>query len=178
MSPSVGTWLLVHPTTPAFCLSPTHFFTSLHTHLGLPHPTMVHFSRCQCGHTINDLGTHLLRCPYKNERTIAQNTLRDVIATIALENGAHIQKEVSHVFLHQTQWQINILITKDSFWTLMDIIIANSTNIYMVQRTLTTTHAMMMGIQERTWWYIEQALGNDFIPLTIETYHFLFIFYY
>jgi hypothetical protein len=36
----------------------------------------------------------------------------------------------------------------------------------------------MMGIQERTRSYIKQALGNDFIPFAIKTYHFLFIFYY
>jgi len=91
-----GVWLLIHPTTPTFHLSPTHFLTSLHTHFGLPHPTMAHLSWCQCGHTINNLGTHLLQCPYGNECTTTHNTLRDVIATIALENGTHVQKEVSH----------------------------------------------------------------------------------
>jgi hypothetical protein len=36
----------------------------------------------------------------------------------------------------------------------------------------TTTHAMMMVVQEMTWLYVEQAPSDDFIPLaiTIETY--------
>jgi hypothetical protein len=42
VSPRANVWLLVHPMTPTFCLSPTHFFTSLCTHLGLPHPLEVH----------------------------------------------------------------------------------------------------------------------------------------
>jgi hypothetical protein len=40
-----------------------------------------------------------------------------------------------------------------------------------------TTHAMMMVVQEKTQSYVERALGDDFIPLTIETYgcfHFCF----
>jgi hypothetical protein len=40
---------------------------------------------------------------------------------------------------------MDILITKDNFQTLMDIIIVDLTHIDMVQRTLTTTkHATMM----------------------------------
>jgi hypothetical protein len=56
----VGVWLLFCPTTPAFHLSPTHLLTTLHTHLGLQHLMVAHLSRCQCGHTIDDLSTHLL----------------------------------------------------------------------------------------------------------------------
>jgi hypothetical protein len=35
---------------------------------------------------------------------------------------------------------------------------------------MTTTHAKMMVVQEKTRSYIEQALDDDFIPLTIEMY--------
>jgi hypothetical protein len=65
----VGVWLLTYPTTPAFYLSSTHFLTTLHTCFGLSHPIVTHFSRCQCGHTIDDLSIHLLRCPYESEHT-------------------------------------------------------------------------------------------------------------
>jgi hypothetical protein len=51
---------------------------------------VAHLSQCQCGHTIDDLGTHLLWCPCESERTIAQNTFRNTIATIILESGAHV----------------------------------------------------------------------------------------
>jgi hypothetical protein len=41
----------------------------------------------------------------------------------------------------------------------------------MVQQTLmTTTHIAMMVAQEKTRSYFEQILGDDFIPLVIETY--------
>jgi hypothetical protein len=38
VGPRVSVWLLIHPTTPTFCLSSTHFFTALCTHINLPHP--------------------------------------------------------------------------------------------------------------------------------------------
>ncbi len=74
VGPRVSTWLLVRPTTPTFHLSSTHFLTTLHTRLGLPHPIITHFSRCQCGHTISDLGAHLLWCPCGSECMIAHYT--------------------------------------------------------------------------------------------------------
>jgi hypothetical protein len=97
------------------------FFTTLHIHLGLPHPIIAHLSRCQCGHTIDDLGTHLIQCPYGNERLVAHDTVRNIIATIVLESKAHVQREVSHLFPHHTRWQSIFLLPKTTsilWWTL------------------------------------------------------------
>jgi hypothetical protein len=87
----VGAWLLACPTTPTFPLSSAHFLTTLRTHLGLPHLTVAHLSQCWCDHTINNLGTHLLRCPCENEHTVAHDTLWNIIVTIVLENEAHVK---------------------------------------------------------------------------------------
>jgi len=35
-------WLLTRPTTLAFCLSSTHFFTTRLIRLGLPHPIVAY----------------------------------------------------------------------------------------------------------------------------------------
>ncbi len=85
--PRVSIWLLVCLTTPTFCLFAAHFLITLHTHFGLPHPMVAHLSRCQCDHTINNLGIHLLWCFCHSECTIAHNTLQDIITTIVLESG-------------------------------------------------------------------------------------------
>jgi len=107
----------------------------------------------------------------------AHDTFWDIV-TITLETGARILREASHLFPCHTQWWMDILITRDDFRTLMDIIIVDSTHTNMVQWTLTTTtHVVMMATQEKTWSYIERALGNDFIPFVIKTYrccHFHF----
>jgi len=57
-----GAWLLTHPSTPSFLLSSTHFLIAFCIRLIIPHPTIMHISLCQCGHTIDDLGIHLLCC--------------------------------------------------------------------------------------------------------------------
>jgi hypothetical protein len=60
----------------------------------------------------------------------------------------------------------------------MDVVIANPICTDMEQQTLiTTTHVVMMDIQEKTRSYTKQTLDDDFIPLAIETYecfHFYF----
>jgi len=109
----VGVWLLIRLTTPTFHLSSVHFFITLHIHLGLPHPTIAHFSQFQCAHTIDNLYTHLLQCPCGSEHIATHYTLQDIIATIVLGSGAHVQREVSHLFFHNTQRQMDIFITRD-----------------------------------------------------------------
>ncbi len=93
----MGTWLLIHPTTPTFHLSSTHFLTTLQTHLDLLHPIIAHFSHCQRGLAIDGLGVHLFWCLCMGEHTASHNILQDTVTTITLENVAHIQREVSHL---------------------------------------------------------------------------------
>ncbi len=126
------TWLVTRPTTPTFHLSSAHFLIELNTRLGLPHPTMAHLSWCYCGHTIDNLGTHLLRCPCGNECTTIHNTFQNIVATIALENGTHVQREVSHIFPRHIPRQVDIFITKKIICTLMDIVVVDPIRTNMV----------------------------------------------
>jgi hypothetical protein len=54
-----------------------------------------------------------------------------------LESETHVEKNVSHLFPHHTQKQVDIVITKDDFQTLVDIVIVNQIRIDLVQRALT-----------------------------------------
>jgi hypothetical protein len=102
-SQTTMTWLLAHPNTISFRLSFAHFFITFCLRLSIPHPRVPYLSRCQCGHTINDLGIHLLCCPCGREHTVTRDMLQNTIAAITLEKGIHIQIEVSHLFPHHTQ---------------------------------------------------------------------------
>ncbi len=67
---------------------------------------------------------------------------------------------------------MDIVIIIDSFWTLANKVITNSTRIDLVQCALImTTHVMTIATQDKAWSYIEQMPWIDFIPLTIETYN-------
>jgi hypothetical protein len=53
----------------------------------------------------------------------------------------------------------------------MDIVIADLTYTNMVQWTsMTIAHVVTMVVQEKTWSYVEQTLGDNFIPFVTETY--------
>jgi hypothetical protein len=139
--------------------------------LNIPHPTVPYLLWCKCGHTIDDLGIHLLRHLCENEHTTTHDTLWNTIATIALKSGAHIQRKVFHLFLRHTWRQVDIIITKDNFWTLANIVIGNPTRTDLAQWISTmTTYAMMMAAQDKARSYTKQVPRNDFIPLAIETY--------
>ncbi len=143
---------------------------------------VTHVSWCQCGHTIDDLVTHLFRCPCGNERIATHDTFQDTIASIALESGAHVQKEVSHLFPHHTQWRVDILITKDDSWILTNVVIINSTCINMVQRTsMMITHLAMMAVwenmiilQNNKW----RLHFHCYWDVWMSSFSFWFIFYY
>ncbi len=109
----VRVWLLVHLSTLSFSFSFVHVLTTLHILLSIPHPIIAHLSQCQCGHTINDLGIDLLHCPCGNESIVAHDMLWNTITTIALKSGAHVQKEVSHLFptTHRDKWILSSLET-------------------------------------------------------------------
>jgi Zn finger protein HypA/HybF involved in hydrogenase expression len=123
---AVGAWLLVHPNTLSFCLSSTHFLTALRICFDILHPIVPHFSWCQCGHTIDDLGIHLLRCMCKSGRTIAHDMLQITVAIIALESEVHVHWEVSHLFPYHTWRRVGIVIMRDNFRTLVDVVIAKT----------------------------------------------------
>jgi len=74
-------------TTFAFRLFSSHFLTTLHSIL---RPMIAHLSCYQCGHTIDNLGTHLLWCPCGNERTTIHDTFWDTITIIILKNATHV----------------------------------------------------------------------------------------
>jgi hypothetical protein len=86
-------WLLAHPST---CSA--HFLTTFDICFDISHPTIPHLSRCQCGHTINNLGIHLLYCFCGSEHTSTHDTFWNIVVTVMSKNGAHVQRKVSHLF--------------------------------------------------------------------------------
>jgi len=158
-------------------LAPLHFvylspiFSQHFIFILVPYPIVSHLSWCQYDHIINDLGIHLLCCLCRSEFTVAHDMLRNIIATIAWESGAHIQRVVFHIFPHHTQRWMDIVITKDNFWTLANVIIGDLIHTNLVQCALVTTvHATIVTIQNKARSYTKWTLRNDFIPLVIETY--------
>jgi len=84
----------------------------------------------------------------KNECIATHNTFQNVITTIVLESGA-FEIKVSHLFPPHTPHQVDILITKDTFQMLADIIIIHLTCLDMVQCASTTTSQIATVIAQK-----------------------------
>jgi hypothetical protein len=66
---------------------------------------------------------------------------------------------------------MDIVITRDGFQTLVDIVITNSTHTNWVQHAWTTTiNATIVSARNKAQSYTECMLEDDFMPLAIETY--------
>jgi hypothetical protein len=66
---------------------------------------------------------------------------------------------------------VDIVITRNNFQTLVSIIIINPTCTNLVQCASTMiAHVATVATQDNARSYTQQVQGNDFIPLTIETY--------
>jgi hypothetical protein len=66
---------------------------------------------------------------------------------------------------------MDLVITKDNFQTLMDVVIADLTRTNLMQCvSMTTLHVTTIVTQDKARSYTEQAPKDDFIPFAIETY--------
>jgi len=72
------------------------------------------------------------------------------------KNGAYVQRKVSHLFPPHTQRRIDIVITRNRFRTLVDVVIVDLTHINLVQQaSMTTTHRATVATQNKKWPYTE-----------------------
>jgi hypothetical protein len=93
-------WLLIHPITPTFHLSLTHFLTTLRTHLGLPHPIIAHLFYGV--NVVIPLVIYVPICFSALARVHKQQPMIHfgiLFATVVLESETHVQREVFHLFL-------------------------------------------------------------------------------
>jgi hypothetical protein len=83
----------------------------------------------------------------QSECTATHNIIWDTIITIVLESGTHVERKVSHIFPCYIQLQVDILITRNGFWTLVGIVIVDLTHLDMVQcASFIITHATTITI--------------------------------
>jgi hypothetical protein len=83
----------------------------------------------------------------------------------------HTKRSFSPFPPPHTKTQVDIVITRDNFRTLADVVIVDLTHPNLVQCASTTiVHAATIVAQNRAWSYKEQVLEDDSIPIAIETY--------
>jgi hypothetical protein len=105
----------------------------------------VWFPRWEC--TWESLGSIFYILPNLWESVSFSNTLSwpHVVLHFTFSCKPNVRVITSHLFPCHTWSWVDIFITRDDFWTLMDVVIVVSTRINMVQReSMTTWHATII----------------------------------
>jgi hypothetical protein len=83
----------------------------------------------------------------RSECTTTHNITWDTIIIIVSESGTHVVRKVFHLFPCYIQLQVDILITRAGFLTLVGVVIVDLTHLDMVQWALSIiTHAMTITV--------------------------------
>ena len=126
-----GHWLQATPIIPSLRFPAPLFATALRVRLGLPHPCPANYVACACGHPLDPLGIHFLRCARGGERTSSHDSVRDVYHIIR-ESGQHAQRAQTG-FLPSSApggrgGRVDIVISDAAAChTLIDIVVADPT---------------------------------------------------
>ena len=126
-----GHWLSV---TPTLQLSPADVVAAMRLRLELPHPCLVDHSVCTCGHSMDALGTHLLRCSHNRERSAAHDAMRDAMYYIIREAGRAFAGErtssLPSAIPRGRGGRVDLVISEPaSGHTLLDVVIADPTRV-------------------------------------------------
>jgi hypothetical protein len=143
--------------------------------LGLPHPSIASIPQCMCTHPIDLMGIDLLCCVHGNKRTWTHDVVRDTFATIVWDVGFHVGWKHLHAFLsnmfNSFRWQVNIVLTKDDIHTLIDIVIANLTQMDLLFWSCTTQGFVAYNaFQTKEQSYYDLHPTNQFLPLPMEVF--------
>ena len=80
------------------------FVTALRLRLGLPYPCLATYAACSCGHLLDHLGTHLLRCVRGGERTSSHDSMWDADYHIIRDSSQHAFRERTHFLSSSAPW--------------------------------------------------------------------------
>jgi hypothetical protein len=164
-SPGVGAWFITRQIFLAFQLSSPVFSTTLHTQLGLPHPSIVGIFRCVCTHPINPINIHFLCCGHGNKRIGTHDAFCDTFVTIGWNVGFHMGQKQLHALPSTTfnsfRQRVDIVFTKDGVCTLADLLPWSCTIQGFAAFNATQT-------KERS--YCNWHPIDQFLPLAIEVF--------
>ncbi|CAM6086720.1 unnamed protein product [Calypogeia fissa] len=151
------------------------FTTSLRVWLGLPHPGLLGQPACVCGHSLDPVGTHILRCSHGSERTATHDDLRDVLAAIAQDAGYHVSTEQTHVLPAvggiPDRRRADIVFSRAGVQSLADVVVADPTGASMVSSAAHISgHAASHAARFKEEAYAIRHPGDLFYPFAIEVF--------
>jgi hypothetical protein len=97
-------WLITRPFIRSFCITHSTFTSTLRFHLNLIQLSASSFLTCECGHELDAFDTHLVHCPFGNQRI----TTHDV-ATLTL--GLQPRQGLVKVRAKNEAWESHFMLS-------------------------------------------------------------------
>jgi hypothetical protein len=66
---------------------------------------------CECGHWLDAFGMHLIHCPFKGQRIITRDVIKDVVYAFIQKSGHVVWKEWWYAFMSRISLQANFYMT-------------------------------------------------------------------
>ena len=150
--------------------------TTFHLRFGLPHPCLATYAACSCGHPLDPLGNHLVRCARGGERTSSHDSVRDVIYHIIRDSHEHAHWERTGFRPSSTPkgrgGRVDIVISDAAVGhTSVDIVVADPTRRDLVERVAWQDLVIAINAERRKEiHYHDRAAGTKFVPFARGTY--------
>ncbi|CAM6120862.1 unnamed protein product [Calypogeia fissa] len=130
---------------------------------------------CVCGHPLDPVGTHILRCSHGSERTATHDNLCDVLAAITWDTVYHVSTEQTHVLPAvdgiPDRRRVDIVFSQVGVWALVDVVVADPMGASMVS---SATHIPGHAASHAAWLkeeaYAIRHHGDLFYPFVVEVF--------
>jgi hypothetical protein len=128
-----------------------------------------------CTHLIDPMGIHVLCCAYDIKHTKTHDAVHNIFVAIVWNVSFHMGWEQLHAFpsatLNLFRQQVNIVLTRYEICTLINIVIANPTNVNLFPWSCTTQRFVVFDAVlaiERN--YCDWDSTNQFFFLAIQIF--------
>ena len=133
------------------------------------------YAACSCGHPLDPLGTHLVRCAREGKRTSSHNFERDAVYHIIRESHQHAHREHTDFLpslpLGWRTGRVVIVISEAAVGhILVDIVVLNPIRRALVERATRQDLVSATDAERRKETHSrDRAAGTKFVPFALET---------
>ena len=168
--------LVTTPILPFLRFPAPLFVKNLRLRLGLPHPCLATYAACSCGHPLDPLGTHLMRCAHGGERTSSHDSMRDAVHFIIRGSRRQAHRERTG-FLPSSAprgrgGRVDIVISDAAVGHIVvDIVVADPTRRDLAERTARQDLVAAPNAEGRKETHYRDHAGvMKFVPFALEAY--------
>jgi hypothetical protein len=88
---------------------------------------LIQHSMCECGHGLDAFGTHLVCCAFGSQQITIDDTIQDIMYSLARKSGHIVLKEWWYALTSRVSLQIDLYMTREDQVFVVDVVVTNPT---------------------------------------------------